>query len=269
MSSPTTVSGSMPLASGTFNNCTKYDQYFPATPGRNITYNINSCYAIARFHGLTVPQFTLWNPSLKFDQNDPNACELKPGLRYCVSNVGKIAPSSRSPTITSAPSSSRAGSTSPGVSTTTRTGTCSGGVPPPEKTQSGEPCWCQKWVKQVDGQFCGDMANKAGITLDQLYALNPPLKSDCSGLFQGYAYCVGPVPKDPACVGGTRAPSRTQPGIPCKCNKWIKQEKGRFCADMAASARIPLERLYTLNPALKRDCTGLFEGYAYCIGLAP
>jgi len=39
--------------------------------------------------------------------------------------------------------------------------------------------------------FCYDMAQAAGIALEQLYAWNPALKTDCSGLFIGYAYCVG------------------------------------------------------------------------------
>ena len=175
--------------------------------------------------------------------------------------------STSKPTITAKPTTTKP-SPSP-TKTSALTGTCSGGVAPPEKTQSGEPCWCEKWVKQTDGKFCGDMASDAGITLDELYALNPPLKGDCTGLFQGYAYCVGPVPVDPKCAGGTKPPEQVQAGISCKCNHWIKQQDGKFCGDMASEANITLDRLYELNPALKGDCSGLFQGYAYCVGLAP
>jgi hypothetical protein len=37
---------------------------------------------------------------------------------------------------------------------------------------------------------------------------------------------------------------------------------------MAASAGITLEKLYELNPALNEDCSGLWAGYAYCIGVS-
>lgn len=121
------------------------------------------------------------------------------------------------------------------------------------------------------------MADDAGISLAQLYALNPPLKGDCSGLFVGYAYCVGPAPltvttssaaPNPTCAGGTAPPEQTQAGISCKCNKWIEQQSGKYCQDMADQVQISLQALYGLNPALKGDCSGLFVGYAYCVGVA-
>ena len=265
-STPSGGSGPLSLAPGTLDNCTIYDQQFATKPAKGSTYSINSCYAVARFRKISIDQLTSWNPSLKFDSNDPDACELKAGLRYCVSMSGKASITTDGPSVTAKPTTTK--SPSP-ITTSALTGTCSGGVAPPEQTQSGEPCWCQKWVKQTDGKFCGDMASDAGISVEELYALNPPLKNDCSGLFQGYAYCVGPVSEDPKCVGGTKAPEQVQAGISCKCNQWIKQQDGKFCADMAAQAKITTDRLYELNPALKGDCSGLFVGYAYCVGLAP
>lgn len=44
---------------------------------------------------------------------------------------------------------------------------------------------------KIAGVFCFDMAAAAGITLDQLYQWNPALNGDCSGLWVGYAYCIG------------------------------------------------------------------------------
>lgn len=261
---PTAGTRPLPLASGTLKNCTTYDQHFASVSGNKTTYNINSCYAVARFYGATTDQLVAWNPSLTLDDNDPDSCVLAPGFRYCVSmaegRTTTIGLTTTNPTTTTDPQST--------TTISAITSTCSGGVAPPEQTQNGEPCWCQKWVKQVDGQFCGDMATAAGITLDQLYALNPPLKKDCSGLFQGYAYCVAPVPTDPACAGGVPAPEQVQAGISCKCNGWVKQQNGKYCADLAAEANISVNQLYTLNPALKGDCSGLFVGYAYCVGLA-
>ena len=132
-------------------------------------------------------------------------------------------------------------------------------------------------MKQQTGKYCQNMADDAGISLAQLYSLNPPLNGDCSGLFVGYAYCVGPAPPtvttasvapNPTCAGGTAPPEQTQAGISCKCNRWIEQQKGKYCQDMADLVGINLQTLYKLNPALKNDCSGLFVGYAYCVGVA-
>lgn len=243
-----------------------YDRYYNSTgSGISTTYNINSCYAVARLHGATTDQLAEWNPSLTFDSNDPDSCVLAPGVRYCVfmTGVSTITTTAAAKTATTSTTNHPASTTAPAL-----TGTCSGGVSPPKQTQSGEPCWCQKWVPQVDGQYCADMASAAGISLAQLYTLNPPLKNDCSGLFQGYTYCVAPVPTDPACAGGTLPPEQVQAGISCKCNSWILQQSGKYCGDMAGEAGISLQVLYDLNPALNGDCSGLFVGYAYCVGLA-
>ncbi|KAK9413239.1 putative LysM domain-containing protein [Seiridium unicorne] len=64
-------------------------------------------------------------------------------------------------------------------------------------------------------------------------------------------------------------PGPTQAGIPADCNKWILQQDGVYCYDMASNADIDLACLYELNPALRTDageCQGLWQGYAYCVG---
>ena len=272
----------LPLASGTLTNCSVYDRnYKSSTAGNQTHYNINGCWEVARFHAseklrtsfnmiscshssVTTSQLVTWNPSLNFNSKNPDSCVLSPGYRYCVGMNGTS-------TVTTSGSSTTAQQP---ASTA-----CSGGTPPPEQTQSGIPCWCNKWAKQQDGKYCQDMANDAGITLDQLYMLNPPLKGDCSGLYVGYSNCIGPPPAaatttpvlttpNPTCAGGTPPPEQTQPGIPCKCDTWVEQQSGKYCQDMASAAGITLQRLYDLNPALKGDCSGLHVGYAYCVNVA-
>ena len=128
------------------------------------------------------------------------------------------------------------------------------------------------------------MADAAGITLSQFYALNPQLAGTCDNLWAGYAYCVGPVSAlppttattttttasspDPSCAGGVPPPEQTQAGISCKCDKWVEQQTGKYCQDMADAAGISLAQLYALNPPLNGDCSGLFVGYAYCVHVA-
>lgn len=53
------------------------------------------------------------------------------------------------------------------------------------------PKKCNKYVLQKDEVYCYDMMQAAGITLDQLYAWNPALNGNSSGLYLGYAYCIG------------------------------------------------------------------------------
>jgi hypothetical protein len=87
------------------------------------------------------------------------------------------------------------------------------------------------------------MATKYGITLDELYKLNPALNGDCSGLWAGYAYCVG-VPAlttsnpaitttentstttSPTACATVTPPGPTQANIPCTCNRYLMQADG-------------------------------------------
>jgi LysM repeat protein len=128
------------------------------------------------------------------------------------------------------------------------------------------------------------MATKYGITLDELYKLNPALNGDCSGLWAGYAYCVG-VPAlttsnpaitttentstttSPTACATVTPPGPTQANIPCTCNRYLMQADGVYCYDMAAKEGITLDQLYEWNPSLNGDCSGLWSGYAYCVGV--
>ena len=107
---------------------------------------------------------------------------------------------------------------------------------------------------QTDGVYCYDMAAAASVSLAQLYYWNPALNGDCSGLWAGYAYCVGISPPGPV-----------QAGIVATCEKYVLQTDGVYCYDMAAAAGIALSDFYTWNPALNGDCSGLWAGYAYCV----
>lgn len=171
--------------------------------------------------------------------------------------------------------------TTSGSPTATGSGTpspTSSAVVPPGPTQAGIAATCNKYTMQKDGVYCYDMAATASITLDQLYAWNPALGGDCSGLWTGYAYCVGvaeattPTPTPTVTPTPTPTtvtpPGPTQTGIAPNCDRYVMQQSGVYCYDMAATAGIMLEQLYTWNPALNGDCSGLWAGYAYCVGVS-
>jgi hypothetical protein len=225
------------------------------------------CQDMANNAGITLSQLYAWNPALNGDCSG-----LYPGYAYCVGVSGGSATTSTGtgalPTSTTTTSSAQP------------TSTCVG-TAPPEQVQAGISCNCNAWVEQSDGVYCYDMAASAGIDLQTLYDLNPALNGDCSGLYAGYAYCIGlgtsiassttstAAQPTSTCTGGTTPPEQVQAGISCKCNSWVEQTDGVYCYDMAASAGIDLQTLYDLNPALNGDCSGLYVGYAYCLGLAP
>jgi LysM repeat protein len=68
-------------------------------------------------------------------------------------------------------------------------------VAAPLQFQSGIPTGCSKYHTVVSGDGCFDIAATYGIALSQFYAWNPPVGTDCSGLWLDYSYCVqgGPV----------------------------------------------------------------------------
>lgn len=111
------------------------------------------------------------------------------------------------------------------------------------------------------------------ITMTQLRGWNPDLHEDCGNLLLNTAYCVtcpaaSSIPIPTSTSNPTTPPGPTQSGIAAKCNKYVLQKTGVFCADMAKAASISLDQLYAWNPALGKDCSGLWVGYAYCIGIS-
>lgn len=111
------------------------------------------------------------------------------------------------------------------------------------------------------------------ITMNQLRSWDPDLREDCSNLDLNTAYCVsgpalGSTPSPTPTTGPVSPPGQSQSGIDAKCNKYVLQKTGIFCAAMATTAGISLDNLYAWNPALGKDCSGLWEGYAHCIGVS-
>jgi len=252
----TTATPKSPRASGEAESCIDWAQVDEYTDCAALL--ANSRISLARFYEL--------NPSAKSDCSG-----LALGTWYCIDT-----PDDHAGTLTE-PRTVTATATSSGTASPTST------VTPPGPTQSGIPSDCNEYVMQQDGVYCYDMAVAAGISLDELYAWNPALNGDCSGLWAGYAYCVGragsasssptPTPTTasptptPTSTGVT-PPGPTQAGIPATCNKYVMQRDGVYCYDMAAEAGITLDQLYQWNPALNGDCSGLWAGYAYCTGVS-
>lgn len=53
---------------------------------------------------------------------------------------------------------------------------------------------CTTWYTVTQGEYCYKLAESHGITLDQFYAMNPDVDSNCSNLWSGNSYCVSNTP---------------------------------------------------------------------------
>jgi hypothetical protein len=70
----------------------------------------------------------------------------------------------------------------PTTTVATTSTTTSGDVVTPTPTQDGMVSGCNSFYNVVTGDGCWAIANSHGISLDDLYAWNPALNRDCSGL---------------------------------------------------------------------------------------
>jgi len=134
-------------------------------------------------------------------------------------------------------------------------------APTPGPTQEGIASGCSAYQTVVSGDTCYDIATSNGITTEQFYAWNPPVGTDCSGLWLGYSYCVAGGPSS----GG--APR--QEGIPDTCTTYHTVVAGDTCYDIAAANGISLSQFYAWNPPVGTDCSGLWTGYEYCVAGGP
>ncbi|KAL4898449.1 hypothetical protein BDV59DRAFT_197356 [Aspergillus ambiguus] len=67
--------------------------------------------------------------------------------------------------------------------------------------------------------------------------------------------------------GGVAIPTPTQAGIVSTCKTFYYVKSGDGCLAIATAYGIALDKLYTWNPALNGDCTGLWADYYICVGV--
>ncbi|KAK9646497.1 hypothetical protein HCH54_005237 [Aspergillus fumigatus] len=235
----TTTAPPGPTGYGTTKQC---GSYYQATDG-------DTCEQISLAYSISASLFMAINPAI-----DEECSNLVPGLYYCVY-----------PTVD-------------WNATTNGTATTSTYATPPTSTPTGTTPDCYEWHTIVSGDTCSLLQTEFGITFTQLRTWNPQIDESCSNLLLDVAYCVHgemnpqttsattttPTPTPTAVA----PPGPTQSGIPAICNRWVMQQDGMYCYDMAAKAGITLDLLYELNPALNGDCSGLWAGYAYCVGVS-
>ncbi|KAB8229898.1 uncharacterized protein BDW43DRAFT_314545 [Aspergillus alliaceus] len=250
----------LPLAPGTWSNCSSYTQYI--APVRN-TSTINSCYVVASIYEVDVTDFVSWNPSLSYDEDtdDPNDCQLIPGYQYCLQLTKPTATPTTTTrrTVTSTTTSGQATSTGPN------------GQPTPLLIQDGMTTSCGTFYLVKIDDSCYNITTSYNIAISKLYIWNPALNGDCTGLFPNYYICVGLIGNTTATTttttsyGGVSTPTPTQAGMVAGCTSFYYVQSGDGCSDIATNNGIALGKLYIWNPALNEDCSGLWPNYYICV----
>lgn len=147
-----------------------------------------TCTQICLNYGVAINLFTEANPALNKTTCDD---DLVVGDAYCLDPITgwDWTTSANSTTIPSATASATATATGGSSATTSPSATVSGAVPTP--TEPGAIDTCTVWHYTVSDDTCYDIAQNAGITLDDFYAWNTDIGDDCSALWLNYYVCVG------------------------------------------------------------------------------
>jgi spore germination protein YaaH len=165
-------------------------------------------------------------------------------------------------------------------------------VKTPIPRASGEIANCTDWfAPKSKYHTCNSVLTGRHISFDEFYAMNPSVKSDCSGLSIGTHYCIstyaggyppgfpGWVPSSSSPVSsiplttstpignGVSTPSPIQTGMVSTCDQFYKVIANDGCYDIASDHEITLASFYAWNPAVKTDCSGLQANEYVCVGV--
>ncbi|OBS25924.1 hypothetical protein FPOA_06457 [Fusarium poae] len=168
------------------------------------------------------------------------------------------------------------------------------GDPKPEPTQDSEPeptkepehsptqdgliDTCTGFYKAVKGDTCAKVLSKHNIVFDDFLKWNPAIEKDCSGLWADTWYCVDVPGASHVTPSVTSKPtvtstssvdlhSPTQEGLAQKCNKFHKVTSTTTCSSIGNYYKLPLAQFIDWNPAVGKDCSGLWKGYWVCVSV--
>jgi LysM repeat protein len=209
------------------------------------------------------------------------------GKSCCVEAVKEPAPTTQKPSTTPVPSSSKAitptskptsspysvQSTPSTLVTASSTSTSGNGVATPTPIRSGMVNNCKAFHFVEDGDNCGTMAEKYGISTAEVIAWNG-LNSGCTNLWQETYACVGiiggsnkPSTTSSAQTGnGVPTPAPVQPRIVKNCNKFYFVESGDTCAVINGKTGARVADIISWN-GLNSGCTDIWGSTYACVGV--
>ncbi|KAK7425110.1 hypothetical protein QQX98_000024 [Neonectria punicea] len=167
---------------------------------------------------------------------------------------------------------------------------------PPKATQSGQPEDCNNWHLVLPGSTCVTVLNRysAFMKKEDFFKWNPEVHTDCSGLFVDYWVCVGirsnataslewststpdftpppnPTTHKPTTlvpIDSDFTPEPTHGPMPANCQNFHQAEADESCRDILKTYNyLSEEQFFEYNPALKKNCDGLWKDTWYCVGL--
>jgi hypothetical protein len=138
-------------------------------------------------------------------------------------------------------------------------------VQTPSLRANGEIANCTLWIAPIsDYDTCYSIINSYGLSLAELYAMNPTVMSDCSGLARGTNYCLStnlggfrvgfpgwkpasssamistPVRTSTTPGSDISTPSPIQTGMVSTCNAFYKVIPNDSCYEIAKNLSILL-----------------------------
>ncbi|KAF4217196.1 hypothetical protein CNMCM5878_006440 [Aspergillus fumigatiaffinis] len=138
-------------------------------------------------------------------------------------------------------------------------------------TSTGSSATCSKEYTVVSGDSCAAIESEFGIIFAQFYSWNPDIGSNCEHLQIGNTYCVA-GPDTSTSTTTTASPTTTgtaptQTGIISTCKTFYTAVEGDSCWSIEQACGISADDFVSWNPAVGEDCSGLWLGYSYCVGV--
>ncbi|KAK0670018.1 carbohydrate-binding module family 50 protein [Cercophora samala] len=243
----------LPIAPGTRRDCYRYfngSRFQDASDLAGMAWT-NQCQRAADIFGTKWDDMAFWNSDLA-DIRTP-ACFFNPQYRYC----RQLLPSTSQPPVETPPNHE---------------------LP----IREGAISTCTEYADVPDDWECTDVLENYELTISQLFEYNPAVKSDCSGLWPGMAYCIrapgydeddsstsasGTMTATTTSTSSASPGGPTHTGQPANCNKWHVVVSGDTCETVPTKYGITNAQFLSWNPAVSSDCTSNFWiGQAYCVG---
>ncbi|KAM0315846.1 hypothetical protein ACHAPQ_011483 [Fusarium lateritium] len=146
------------------------------------------------------------------------------------------------------------------------------GIKTPKAIQDGMVANCNKFHKVKDTTTCQGIIEYNKITLADFIKWNPAVGKDCSGLWKGTSACVGvvgskPQPTATAPSNGIKTPSPIQDGMVKNCVTFHHVTSTTTCQALLKYRNITMEQFFKWNPAVKKDCSGLWKDTHACVAV--
>ncbi|KAH7037266.1 uncharacterized protein B0I36DRAFT_380504 [Microdochium trichocladiopsis] len=233
-------------------------------------YPGDTCRDVISAWGVSMADFVRWNPSLT------STCgNFKSGTSYCIEALGEPPVTSQPPTTqpptTTKPSSTTSKATS--TSTSTKPGN---GIETPSPVQDGITGSCNKFHYVETGSSCQSILTKYGLNIATFYSWNKAVGSQCESMWAEVYVCVGVIGGTPTSAApttsskpgnGIATPTPIQEGMTGSCNKFTLVKTGDTCDKLASAAGISTANFITYNPAVGKDCSGLWANVYVCVGI--